>query len=875
MTPEFARTRAVGVVLVAWILLAWPEATWAQRLPDGIVPSHYDLTFRPQLDKATFSGDARIHVRVARPTSTIVLNAFELALPTAEVMQDGARQVATVTLDDEQQQATLRIPKSLAAGEAQIVISFTGRLNDQLSGFYLGTSGQRRYAATQFEATDARRAFPCFDEPALKATFAITLVVDARDRAISNGRVVSDTPGPASGTHTVTFATTKQMSTYLVALMVGDFACLEDTVAGIPLRVCGLGGQQTRGRFAMEATRAFLQYFNEYYGIAYPFDKLDQIAIPDFAAGAMENTGAIVYRETLLLLDEQESSPAEMQAIANVVAHEIAHQWFGNLVTMGWWNDIWLNEGFATWAASKAVAAWKPEWPVDQANALEATYAVSSDSVASTRAIRAPAADTPAQIAQLFDGITYVKTAAVLRMLEAYVGPDVFRRGVRTHLARHQYGNATGEDLWKALKEASGKPIDAVMAGFVNQAGTPLVSLQDRCADGRGAVVASQRRFYDNPQRLNASSPERWAIPICLRSPTGAATCELLTEPTQTLKVPECGAWTLGNAGANGYYVTSYGEEVALRIARASASLTPAERLRFAADQFALVEAGRLGLPIYLSMVESLGHDQPYRILDAVWSNVALVAEIVPKPLQKDYADWARGVLDGALARVGRDPRPGDSDEVRELRAFVLRRLAFVGADAEARTYLIGLADKYLSDPASLDASLSSVAIRAAAQQGDAAFYDRMRTALEGAQAPEVRGRLEVGLAQFESSDLLTRTLRRSLTAAVRTQDVLEILFTAIGNPKNRPLVWTFIKEHFAEIRARLGSPSDTALVYLVNNFCDPSLRDDARAFFTSHPLPGAEATLAQGLERVDSCIALRTREEAGLRRWLESKRRP
>ena len=315
MAYPFARERTIAVAAALCVLLASPWTAWAQRLPDGVVPSHYELTFRPALDTATFSGDARIQVRVTRPTATIVLHAHELTIPTAAITQRGTTHVAVVTLDAEKQQATLRIPEPLAAGDAQIALSFTGRLNNQLSGFYLGTSGQRRYAATQLEATDARRAFPSFDEPALKATFAVSMVVDTRDRAISNGRIVSDTPGPSPGTHTVRFATTKRMSTYLVALLAGDFACLEDTAAGVPLRVCALGGEQMKGRFAMEATKAFLDFLQRVYEIPYPFEKLDQIAIPDFGAGAMENTGAIVYREQYLLVDEQRSSPAERQGM--------------------------------------------------------------------------------------------------------------------------------------------------------------------------------------------------------------------------------------------------------------------------------------------------------------------------------------------------------------------------------------------------------------------------------------------------------------------------------------------------------------------------------------------------------------------------------
>jgi aminopeptidase N len=874
--PVLARVRLgmVRLAVVASVLLGAAGPGWAQRLPDGVVPSHYDLTFRPALETATFTGDARIAVRVDRPTATIVLHAHELTIPVASITQGTTTRVAGVSFDAEKQQATLRLPEPLAAGEATISLSFAGILNDQLAGFYLGTSGGRRYAASQFEATDARRAFPCFDEPALKATFAVTMIVATGDTAISNGRVVSDTPGPAPGTHTVTFATTKRMSTYLVALIAGDFRCLEDSAAGVALRVCGLGGQHTRGRFAMDATKAFLTFFNDYYGIPYPFEKLDQIGIPDFAAGAMENTGAILYREQILLFDEPSASPADVQLFANIIAHEIAHQWFGNLVTMAWWDDLWLNEGFAMWAASRAVAAWKPAWPVDLEVALEATYAISIDSVASTRPIRAPVVETPAQIFQLFDGIAYMKGATVLRMIEAYVGRDAFRQGVRSYLARRQYGNATAQDLWSALKEASGKPIDTVMAGFVDQPGPPLVTLQDQCAGGRGQVVATQQRFVNDPARLQASSPERWSIPVCLASATGPPTCTLLTQSPQTIALPACQAWTSGNAGASGYYVTAYPEETVLRIARGAATLAPVERLRFATDQFALVEAGRLPLPTYLSLVEALGHDQPHKVLERIWAGVGYVAEVIPESRKADYAAWARGVMQGAVAAVGREARAGDSGEIRERRTFVLQTLAFLGDDAASRAHLVGLAEKYLADPASVDAAITSAAIRAAAQRGDAQLYDRMLAAHERASTPEVKVRLQLGLAQFTAPDLLTRTLRRVLTPAIRTQDVIDILLTALAEEKNRPLVWAFIKDHFSELRARLGSPADTALGNTVSWFCDAGLRDDARAFFASHPIPGTEGPMARSFERVDACVALRAREQARVVQWLDSRPR-
>src|SRR5438067_4562595 len=335
------------------LLVALPAS--AQRLPATVAPEHYDLTFTVDLEHAKFDGTETIRVQVAEPTRTIVLNALEIQFHEATV---GA-QKATVTLDAKNETATLTVPQPIAKGSADIHIRFTGILNDKLRGFYLSKGAARNYAVTQFESTDARRAFPSFDEPAFKATFGITLVVDAGDTAISNAAVVSDTP-VAGGKHAVRFATTKKMSTYLVAMLVGDFKCIDGGADGIPIRVCSTPGMENLGRFALASAEATVKFYDNYFGIKYPFGKLDLIGIPDFEAGAMENAGAITFRETALLLDDKTASVERQKGVASTIAHEIAHMWFGDLVTMAWWDDIWLNEGFATFMTRKPLEAWHP-----------------------------------------------------------------------------------------------------------------------------------------------------------------------------------------------------------------------------------------------------------------------------------------------------------------------------------------------------------------------------------------------------------------------------------------------------------------------------------------------------------------------------------
>ena len=468
----------LAALFVGLVLAAAPAR--ADRLPGHVVPSHYNLGFAVDLARARFEGVETIRVEIGQPTRTVVLHAIEIAFRDVTITAGSATQKAAISLDEQQQTATFTVPRPLAKGPADIHITYTGILNDKLRGFYLSTDAGRRYAVTQLEATDARRAFPSFDEPAFKATFDISLTIDRGDTAISNGRVIADTAAPDGQRHTVKFSTTPKMSTYLVAMAVGRFECLEESAAGVPIRICTIEGKKELGRTALEMAQQILTFYNRYFTIKYPFGKLDVLAVPDFAAGAMENTAAIFYRETDLLVDVKDASLNARKRIASVLAHEMAHQWFGDLVTMKWWDDLWLNEGFATWMANRPLAEMRPEWNIPVEEAIETQTALGMDGLNSTHAIHAPA-NTPAEIDGAFDAITYEKGAAVLRMVENYLGAETFRKGINTYLEAHAYGNGTSQDFWTIMSSASGKPIDAILPTFVNQPGAPLIDVSFAC----------------------------------------------------------------------------------------------------------------------------------------------------------------------------------------------------------------------------------------------------------------------------------------------------------------------------------------------------------------------------------------------------------
>ncbi|HEY7402892.1 MAG TPA: M1 family metallopeptidase, partial [Candidatus Angelobacter sp.] len=599
--------------LVCLALALVPAMAVAQRLPSGITPQHYALTFAPDLAKATFAGEATIDAQVQKATSTITLNAAELEFQEATVTQGDKAQTAQMSMAPEKEQATLTVAEALQPGPVSIHIKFTGILNDKLRGFYLARSKERNYGATQFESTDARRAFPSFDEPAFKATFDITLIVDQGDTAISNGSIASDTPGPGEGKHTIRFTTSPKMSTYLVAMAVGDFQCSEGSADNIPVRVCGTPDKKPLGAAALRYAEEILKFYNQYYGIPYPFGKLDIVGVPDFEAGAMENTGAIYYRESLLFIDDKNSSVDSHQQVFEVLAHEMAHQWFGDLVTMKWWDNVWLNEGFATWMALKPSQALHPEWNASLDAVKETDRALTLDALLNTHPIRATA-ETPEEINELFDPISYEKAAAVLRMVESYVSPDVFRRGVNVYLRKFAYSNATAEDFWGSLTTASGRPVDKILPTFVEQAGEPLVTVKSSCTNPpatkvpakkssrrrrvikpvpKTQVTVAQGRFWADPDSATKKD-QQWLAPVCVKTAGAKPFCQILSQKEQTLPVAGCSPWVFVNGNATGYYRTQYDKaDLEKLIAVIGTELTIAERISLVNDQAALVGSGQ------------------------------------------------------------------------------------------------------------------------------------------------------------------------------------------------------------------------------------------------------------------------------------------
>ncbi len=861
-----------AVLLACAFLHCCAAAALAQRLPGDVTPSHYDLSFDVDLANARFTGAETIHVDVVRPTRSIVLNAADITFREATVESGAATQTATVTTDRGRQMATLHLPRSIANGAADIHITYAGILNDKLRGFYLSTEKDQRYAVTQFEATDARRAFPSFDEPTYKATFDVALTIDRRDTAISNGRIISDTPSVDGTRHTVKFSTSPKMSSYLVAMAVGRFACVEGSADSVPIRICGGEGKQDMGRIALEMAQQILKFYNTYFAIKYSYGKLDVLAVPDFAAGAMENTAAIFFREQDLLADSKDASLAARKRIAQVLAHEMAHQWFGDLVTMKWWDDIWLNEGFANWMETRPLAAIRPDWnvPVDEAIGTQA--ALGADALKTTHPIHT-AVETPAQIDEAFDSITYEKGAAVLRMIESYLGPDTFRKGINAYLDAHAYGNATSQDFWTTMASASGRPVDRILPSFINQSGEPVLEVGLQCVNNRAQLDVSQRRFFLHADATQTTSPERWQIPVCIKTEGGGG-CDLIADPKQTLSVGNrCVPWAFANAGAEGYYRTAYSPE-ALRglTPRIQEVLTAPERLSLSGDEWALVRAGRHSAADFLRLTSGFALEHTNGVLSSVTDRLDTIGEYLTTPdTRPQFQQFVRTQFSPLFQEIGFTSTAVDSDERRALRATLIHTLGSTGADPQVARPARAVLDRALSGGTPLDPTLATSIVDVAAQSGDTSLFDALLASFERATSPDERYRYLYGLAQFRDPALIDRGLALSVTPTIRRQDTAAFLARFFDEESARGRAWSFLKAHWSELEPNVTIfGGDTRIIGSLGNFCEASARDDIASFFRQHPLPAAARTLTQTIERIENCIAFRSSQTPTVTAFLQ-----
>ena len=843
------------------------------RLPGGVVPRHYAIELAPDLEGATFAGSVAIDVDVAAPVDSITLNAAELTIVGARLVAESGE---AVELDSRLDAASERLILSrrgggsggFAAGPARLDISFEGILNDQLHGFYRSTytddaGAVHTIATTQFESTDARRAFPCFDEPALKATFATTLIVDDSLLAVSNTAETGREP-LEDGRVRVSFATTMPMSTYLVAFVVGPLEATEPVdCGGVPLRVIHRPGRGDQTGFALDVAAHALGWFSDYYGLPYPSDKVDLVAIPDFAFGAMENLGCVTFREVLLLVDPGAASQPDLQRVAAVINHELAHMWFGDLVTMAWWEGIWLNEAFATFMETACTDAYRPGWRVWSSFCRSRASALATDALATTRAVEYPV-HSPAEAEDMFDVITYEKGAALVRMLEQYLGPETFRAGVRLYLRRHAYANTVTEDLWNSLADASGQPVGRIMDGWIHQGGYPAVAA---AATDHGLRV-SQRQFTLDPGRADERS---WVVLLRLRVREAAGDRQelrvLLDQPGRILTLPAAEPVTV-NSGASGFYRDDLGVEALSAVAsEGPGDRTAEERHGLVDDAWAATLAGTVDGPSFVDFVlRGFADERDLTVWQAIAAALSHVRRLLDGDAAERFCELVVAASEGAASAVGLDPPGGgEDDRTSELRStlIVLR-----GAVAD-HTATVEACRQRLDHP---DPTLAAAALSVVAAHGDAEDFAWVRRRFETAPDPQTEQRHLAALADFPDAGLVRTILECTLDGSVRTQDGPYLVRRALANRYGGPDAWEFLTSRWDEIADAFPSNSLSRMLAGIAALDRAELAAPVHDFVAAHPLPQGAKQVAQHLERLDINVALRTRESdrlaAAVRRW-------
>ena len=835
-------------------------------LPENVRPVHYQITLQPDMENFTFDGLEIIDIDVKEATSHIILNAADLRVPSAMLIKNGEWiRAASIILDSDTQTVALEFSEPVQPGPAQLDLRFVGELNDKLHGFYrsqyVNPEGEVSYlATTQFEATDARRAFPCWDEPACKATFQLTLNIPTSMVAVSNTPIIEQA-GLDSGFKSIMFGRTPVMSTYLMAFIVGDLSYIQqEAVNNTTVGVWTTRGKEEQGRFALETSARMLSFFNEYFGIPYPLEKLDHIAIPDFAAGAMENWGCITYRETALLVDPANSSAGTRQRVAEVVAHEMAHMWFGDLVTMEWWDDLWLNESFASWMGTKAVDWAFPEWEMwTQFVNMDTNRALSLDGLKNSHPIEQEVKD-PAEISQLFDAISYSKGASVIRMLEQFLTPAVFQQGLHQYLDANQYANARTEHLWAALEDASKLPVTAIMNTWTGQMGYPVLRVETRESDDQLQLALSQERFvYDN--LMGDSEPEDlvWQVPVGVtQSGNEGATSLVMDAPQAQIQLPKPStgnSWFKVNPSQTGFFRVNYSEVDWQRLIPAISALTlPAtDRLGIQNDAYALSKAGLLPVTQFLSIAAAYENETDASVWSDLASNLRDIEFLLSdEPCHENFRAFARNLFGPAARRIGWDAQKGEGHLDSLLRSTVLGQAGGYGDEAvlnEARSRF----QAYLRDPASLHPDLRGVVCSLAAQAGDQETYNQLWDLERGTDLQEEKIRLLLALSRFNQVELLQETLRRTLTDDVRSQDTISVVTAVGGNLKGRHAAWQFVQDNWAEFDRRYGDGGFgiMRLVSVCGNFVDAAKIEEVETFFAEHPAPAAERTIRQALERI------------------------
>jgi len=842
------------------------------KLPKAIIPVHYAIELAPDLTSLALAGVEVVDIEVRESTARLTLNAVNMTLGAASIDEEAQR--ADIALDAAAETATLSFARPLAVGAHRLRIGFTARINQFDRGLffidYPTDHGVKRMLSSKLEPADARRIFPCWDEPAFKATFALTVTVPRSHLAVGNMPITSERP-IAPDLKRVTFAPTPKMSSYLFVFTTGELERLTADADGVTVGVVTSAGKSEKGRFALETAVKLLAYYNDYFGVKYPLPKLDLIAVPGGFGGAMENWGGITFFESRLLFDPSTNPDTARRGIFSILAHEMAHQWFGDLVTMGWWDNLWLNEGFASWMQVKAAEHFYPQWQTWLNSNGQKQYAMTLDARRTSHPIQQPVADESEAMAA-FDGITYNKGQALIRMLESYLGDQVFADGIRHYMAAHAYGNSTTADLWQALESAAGKPVTRIAASFTERDGVPLVVAETTCSGGLQRMTLRQDRFVIAPAGKGAVvSPRSWPIPIAVGPPHATQAAEtLLLEGSIAVTAGACGEAVKVNFGDVGYYRVEYGPNSRAALAKSLALMAPNDRVSFIADHWALVQAGRAEPPSYLVLVEEIGRDDRRAVWDQVIGTLTaldrLARDRAERPALRRYA---RARLRPVFDRFGWDASVDDDDTL--LRSSLIRLLGEFGDEdilAEARRRFAS----FLQDPQSLPNALRDAVTHLVGLTADRASYDTLLALARKSTVTNERLRYYYAAASAQDAALARATLALTLTDELPTTIVGGMINAVAASGEQPDLAWDFVKENFDALAVRQGPFfRDGFAANFMTNFSDDAHAGELARFAPAQATSGGRVMTARALETIAIAADLKTRALPAIDAWIKA----
>lgn len=848
------------------------------RLNPYIAPRRYELEFEPDPEKGRFQGAMRLEIDLSRTSREIVLNARDLKISGASLLPERSDTLMAlplqVSLYKDLERVVFRADSELAPGKYFLYCRFAGILNDDMVGFYRSRfkdkDGKVHYlAVTQMEPTDARRMFPCFDEPAFKAVFKIKVKVPQGQTAVSNAELERETVDKLNSKKTIEFKDSLPMSSYLLALLVGEFRPTEALESdGVKIRVWStISHEPEMGNFARDNAGKLLRYLNSYFGIDYPWKKLDLIAIPDFKSGAMENPGAITFREKFLLADEKTASLSTKQDIVGITAHEMAHLWFGDLVTMQWWDDIWLNEAFATWMAKKAVDKVYPEWNAMSGFFANRLKAFQTDSLRSTRAIQAKVTK-PEDALQMFDEITYVKGAAVLRMLEFYLGERVFQDGVSAYLKRFSYANARTDDLWDALARASGKPVKRIMDTWCKQPGYPLLSLDSE--GKKGTPRLKQERFLLDGGK--ADRKQVWQVPLSWKE-LGAAkassgTYKLLAKEQETW-MPESASPVCLNSNAYGFYRYLCTENMSNRILSRLADLAPPERLCFLSDHEALAIAGKIPVQQYLRVLQAYNQESDFAVWECICDCLERLDRFVDTKSRPSFAKFVRTLLRPCYERLGWQKAPGESLSTSIVRSRVIEKLGSLAEDREVILKARELFAGYVKSGQGIDPDLLDAVTDIIAYNGGKQEFAEIKQLWKTAKTPEIEQRNLYALSAFRKKELIDAALRLTLSKEVRAQDGPKVLANFFTDNEAKIAAWNFMRANWPGIKKAFSVYMLSKLAEAPQSLVTRQNYNEAKSFFAANPIPDGKSGISRMLEKLEINVQFKEQRAPALNKWL------